>query len=335
MPTIIALRRRALAFLPLLAAAGLQAPVAWAQADAANWPDKPVRIVVPFPPGGGTDALARILSTELSRIWGQTLVVDNRAGAQGSIGTQHAVKSPPDGYTLVFAHQGVMTVNPHLYRNMGFDPLKDWMPVTRGTEQPFVLVVNPALPVQNLAELTAMARKVPGKLSFASSASGPQMAGEMYKLAAGVDMLHVAYKGAGPAVVDLLANTVPLMVANPTSVAPHIRAGKLRGLVVFGSKRLDILPDVPTAAEAGLPDLGGNPEWYGFGVPVGTPPAIVQKLNRDLTAALMAPQVQKAIRDLGMMPSPSTPEEFARQIRADHETWGRVVKAAGVKVDGN
>ena len=329
------LRRRALAALPLLAAIGLSAPSAWAQADASHWPDKPVRVIVPFPPGGGTDALARILGVELSRIWGQPLVVDNRAGAQGSIGTQVAVKSPPDGYTLVFAHQGVMTVNPHLYRNMGFDPLKDWIPVTRGTEQPFVLVANPALPVQNLAELTAMARAAPGKLTFASSASGPQMAGEMYKLAAGVDLLHVTYKGAGPAVIDLLANTVNLMVANPTSVAPHIKAGKLRGLVVFGPKRLDILPEVPTAAEAGYPDLGANPEWYGFGVPVGTPPAIVQKLNRDLTAALNAPQAQKSIRDLGLVPSPSTPEEFARQIRADHETWGKVVKASGAKADGN
>ena len=329
------LRRRALAPLTLLAALGLNGPQAWAQADAANWPDKPVRMLVPFPPGGGTDALARILTTELTRIWGQPVVVDNRAGAQGSIGTQAAVKSAPDGYTIVFAHQGVMTVNPHLYRAMGFDPLKDWMPVTRGTEQPFVLVANPALPAQNLAELTAMARGAPGKLSFASSASGPQMAGEMYKLAAGVDMLHIPYQGAGPAVVDLLANTVSLMVANPTSVAPHIKAGKLRGLVVFGAKRLDILPEVPTAAEAGLPDLGANPEWYGFGVPSGTPPAIVQKLNRDLTAALMAPQAQKSIRDLGMMPSPSTPEEFARQIRADYDTWGKVVKASGAKVEGN
>jgi tripartite-type tricarboxylate transporter receptor subunit TctC len=299
----------------------------------AAFPDKPVRLVVPFPPGGGTDALARILGQELTKMWGQQVVIDNRAGAQGNIGTAYALKAPADGYTLLLAHQGVLTVNSHMYTKIGFDPVKDLMPVTRGTEQPFVLVVNPSVPVRNLKELTELAKKQPGKLTFASTASGPQMAGEMYKMASGTELLHVAYKGAGPAVVDLLAGHVNMMFANPASVAPHVKTGKLNALVVFGKSRIEALPDTPSALEAGYPQLSETPEWYGFAVPAGTPPAIVGQLNTDIVKALQAPEVQQAIRTLGMTPSPSTPEEFARQIRVDHETWGKVVRASGAKAE--
>ncbi|QHI98312.1 tripartite tricarboxylate transporter substrate binding protein [Xylophilus rhododendri] len=320
---------------PLLALLGAACLPGALHAQGGAWPEKPVRLIVPFPPGGGTDALARILATGLSRLWGQPLVVDNRAGAQGNIGTQMAIKSPPDGYTLVFAHQGVMTVNPHLYAQIGFDPLKDMQPVSLGTVQPFLLVAHPSVPASNLAELTALAKREPGKLTFASSASGPQMAGELYKATAGVSMLHVAYKGAGPAVVDVLGGTVNLMVANPTSVAPHIKSGKLKGIVVFGNERIDILPEVPTAAEAGFPELGRNPEWYGFGVPTGTPAAVVQKLNHDIGSVLNSDEAQKAIRGLGLIPSPSTPEAFAQRLRSDYEVWGRVVKISGAKAEGS
>ena len=299
----------------------------------ASYPDRPVRLVVPFPPGGGTDALARILAPALTKIWGQQVIVENRAGAQGNIGTLLAVKSPPDGYTLIFAHQGVMTINAHTYARIGFDPLKDIVAVTRSTEQPFVLVVNPAVPARSLAELTALAKSRPGKLTFASSASGPQMAAELYKMASGTDMVHVAYKGAGPAVIDLLAGHVDMMFANPTSVAPHIKTGKLRGLVVFGRSRIEAMPDVPTAAEAGVPRLGNNPEWYGIAVPLGTPDAIVRKLNTDIVAALKSDAVDTAVRGLGLTPSPTTPEAFAAQIRADYEVWGPVVKASGAKAE--
>ena len=325
------LRRR-----PFLALLGLLSlPAAAQDTGAARWPEKPVRLIVPFPPGGGTDALGRILATGLSRLWGQPLLVDNRAGAQGNIGTQMAVKSPRDGYTLVFAHQGVFTVNSHLYKNIGFDPLKDMAPVTLATVQPFLLVAHPSLPAQTLAELTALAKRQPGKLTFASSASGPQMAGELYKATAGIDMLHVTYKGAGPAVIDVLAGNIDLMVANPTSVAPHIRSGKLKGIVVFGNERIDILPEVPTAAESGFPELGRNPEWYGIGVPAGTPQAIVQKLNRDITTVLEGDEAQKAIRGLGLVPSPSTPEAFAQRIRADDEVWAKVVKTSGARLEND
>ncbi|NLD54848.1 MAG: tripartite tricarboxylate transporter substrate binding protein [Burkholderiaceae bacterium] len=297
------------------------------------YPEKPVHLIVPFPPGGGTDAFARILARELSSMWAQPLVVDNRAGAQGNIGTQVGANAAPDGYTLTFAHQGVFTINPFLYDKIGFDPLADLVAVSRGTQQPFVLVAHPDVPATTLAELTALAKARPGKLTYASSSSGPQMAVEMYKMAAGVNLLHVPYKGAGPAVVDLLAGHVDLMVANPTSVAPHVRSGKLRALVVFGQERVSVLPDAPTAPEAGYPQLGENPEWYGITVPAGTPAAVIDRLNRDIAAALSRPQAQKAIRDLGMTPSTSSPEEFARQIRRDHETWGRVVKASGVRAN--
>jgi len=302
-------------------------------AAAAAYPAKPVRFIVPFPPGGGTDAVARILGTKLAKMWGEQVLVDNRSGAQGNIGTALGVKAPPDGYTLIFAHQGVLTINSHIYANIGFDPIKDLVPVARTTEQPFVVVVNPALPVHSLKELTELAKAQPGKLTFASSSSGPQMAGEMYKLASGTDLLHVAYKGAGPALVDVLAGHVDMMFANPSSAAPHVKSGKLRALAVFGKKRIEAMPDVPTAAEAGYPKLGENPEWYGVAVPVGTPAAIVSQLNADIITALRSPEVDKAIRALGLTPSPSTAEEFARQIRVDHETWGKVVKASGVKAD--
>lgn len=302
-------------------------------AAAQSFPDRPVRLIVPFPPGGGTDAVARIVGVELSKIWGQQLIIDNRAGAQGNVGTALGAKAPPDGYTMIFAHQGVLTINSFLYQNIGFDPIKDIVPVSQVTEQPFVLVVHPGLPVNSLKELTELAKKQPGKLIFSSSSSGPQMTGEMYKMAAGVDMLHVPYKGGGPAVIDLLAGHVSIMFANPTSVVPHVKTGKLRALAAFGNARFEALPDVPTAAEAGYPELGKNPEWYGFAVPVGTPANIVQKLNGDIVTVLNMDSVQKAIRALGMTPAPSTPQEFANKIRTDHEIWGKVVKASGVKAE--
>ncbi len=302
-----------------------------ALAQGAFAPTRSVTIVVPFPPGGGTDALARILGEKLTHIWKQQVIVDNRAGAQGNIGTGFAAKAAPDGYTLALAHQGVFTVNPHLYKDAPFDPLKDFKPVIRGTQQPFVLVAHPSLAANSVKELVVLAKSQPGKLFFGSSASGPQLAGELLKFATQIDMTHVAYKGAGPAVVDLLAGHIPLMVANPTSVAPHVRSGKLKALVLFGKDPLDVLPGTPTADQAGYPALGDMPEWYGIAVPVATPQALVMALNKDLNDALNDANVQSRIRTLGLVPAASTPQEFADQIQRDYQSTARLVKLSGIE----
>lgn len=306
---------------------GVVSPV-WA--DSAFNPTKPVKIVVPFPPGGGTDALTRILSEKLGQIWNQQVIVENRAGAQGNLGTAYGAKAAPDGYTLTLAHQGAFTVNPHIYKDTGFDPIKDFIPITRGTQQPFVLVVNPSLNVKNLKEFIAFAKTQPGKLSYGSSASGPQLTGEMFKAVTGVDMMHVAYKGAGPGIIDVLAGHINLFVANPTSVAPYIRDGKLIGLVMFGPDTVSVLPNTPTAAQAGFPELGKMPEWYGYAVPAGTPAKVVEQLNKDLTAALNDPSVKARLEGLGLNASPSTSKEFADQIQRDLTTTKDLVKKAGL-----
>lgn len=303
----------------------------WAvQAQGAFAPSRSVSIVVPFPPGGGTDALTRIMAERLSQLWRQAVIVENRAGAQGNIGTAYAAKAVPDGHTLVLAHQGVFTVNPHLYKDAPFDPLKDFRPVSRSTQQPFVLVAHPSLPADSLSALVALAKSQPGKLSFGSSASGPQLAGELFKSVAQLDMLHVAYKGAGPAVVDLLAGHIPLLVANPTSVAPHVRSGKLKALVLFGKDPLEVLPGTPTAEQAGYPSLGEMPEWYGIAVPAATPGSVVTQLNKDLHTVLNDPAVKTRLSALGLVSSTSSAEEFAEQIKRDHMSAAKLVQRSGL-----
>ncbi|MEI6115695.1 MAG: tripartite tricarboxylate transporter substrate binding protein [Burkholderiales bacterium] len=306
-----------------------------ALAEGAFKPTGPVRIVVPFPPGGGTDAMSRILGEKLGAIWQQPVIVENRPGAQGNVGTAYALKTPPDGMTWVVAHQGVLAVNPFLYKkDLGFDVFQDMVPIGRATQQPFVLVANPKVPASTLKELEALAKAEPGKLSFGSSAAGPQLAVEMFKYTTGVDMLHVAYKGAGPAVIDVLAGNIDMLVANPTSIAQHVKSGKLKALVAFGSEPVSVLPGVATAPQAGYPMLGDIPEWYGFAVPAGTPEATVRKLNEDLNTALRDPVVARKLSELGLNASPTTPAEFANQIRRDNERWGKLIREAGVRMDG-
>ena len=297
------------------------------------YPGKSVRLIVPFPPGGGTDGLARVLGAKLAEYWGQQVIVDNRGGAQGNIGTAIGSKAAPDGYTITLGHQGALTINPHLYSNPGYDSLRDFAAVTRATEMAFILVVHPSLPVKSMKELELLAKRNPGKLTFASTSAGPQMAGELFRLTTKTDMLHVPYKGGGPAVIDLLAGHVTIMFSNPTSTVPHVKAGKLRALGVMDRKRNDALPDVPSALEAGYPDLSNVIEWYGIVVPSATPRDIVMKLNGDIHRALSAPEVLKRITSLGQTPSPSTPEEFAELIRTEYARWGKVVKASGAKAD--
>ena len=300
---------------------------------AQGFPDKAVRLIVPFPPGGGTDGFGRILGAKLTEIWGQQVIIDNRGGAQGNIGTALGARAAPDGYTLTLAHQGALTINPHLYSKPGYDTLRDFAGVSRGTDMAFILVVHPALPVRSMKELASLARQNPGKLTFASTSSGPQMAGELFRLTTKTDMLHIPYKGGGPATIDLLAGHVAIMFANPTATVPHVKVGKLRALGVMGPKRNEALPEVPTAIEAGYPDLGNVIEWYGVAAPAATPRDIIARLNASVVQAINSPDVFKRITSLGQTPVTSTPEEFDGWIRSEFERWGKVVKASGAKAD--
>jgi tripartite-type tricarboxylate transporter receptor subunit TctC len=315
--------KRLLAVLALCAATGAHA----------QFPEKPVRFIVPFPPGGGTDALARILGAKLAEQWGQQVLVDNRAGAQGNIGTAAGAKAAPDGYTMTFAHQGALVINPHLYKDPGYDTMRDFAPVARATEMAFVAVAHPSVPATDLRELVQYARRNPGKLTFASTSAGPHIVGELFKQATGTDLVHVPYKGAGPAINDLLGGQVALMFSNPTSTVPHVRSGKLRALGVMDSKRNPSLPDVSSALEAGLPELASVIEWYGVVVPAATPPAIVRRLADSVLRAMAEPDVVARLTQIGQTPSPADPEEFGRLIREDYARWQRVVKAAGVKAE--
>ena len=311
----------------------LAVPAAAQERFPAQFPDRPVRFIVPFPPGGGTDALARILAAKLGELWGQQVVVDNRAGAQGNIGTAAGAKAPADGYTLTFAHQGALVINPHLYKDTGYDTLKDFAAVARTTEMAFIAVAHPSVPAKDLKELAQYARQNPGKLTFASTSAGPHIVGELFKLTTRTDLVHVPYKGAGPAINDLLGGQVSLMFSNPTSTVPHVKTGKLRALGIMDSKRSPALPDVPTALESGFAELSNVVEWYGVVVPAATPREVVQKLSIDILKAMNLSEIQNRVVQIGQVPSPAGAEEFDRYIRADYERWGRVVKASGARVE--
>lgn len=300
---------------------------------AAEFPEKPVRFVVPFPPGGGTDALARILAGKLTEYWGQQIIIDNRGGAQGGVGTAVGAKAAADGYTITLGHSGALVINPHMYDNPGYNTLKDFAPVTRGTEMPYVLVLHPSVPAKTMKELAALAKAHPGKLTFASTSAGPQLMGELFRLTTGTDMVHVPYKGAGPAVVDLLGGHVGIMFTVPTSVGPHIRAGRLRALSVSGAKREESLPTIPTMTEAGFKDFGDAREWYGIVVPTGVPADVIGRLNTALVRALKEPDVQKKLQPLAQQPVPGSAAEFGDYIRTQYGLWGKVVKATGAKAN--
>ncbi|MGZ5148849.1 MAG: Bug family tripartite tricarboxylate transporter substrate binding protein [Burkholderiales bacterium] len=317
-------------FLVLTALLAIAVAPSWA---ADTYPTRPIRFIVPFPPGGGTDAFARIIGIKLAESWGQQVIVDNRPGAQGNIGCAVAAKTTPDGYTILLAHQGALTINPHLYASPGFNTLRDFAAVARGTETAMVLVSHPSVPAKTMKELAAYAKQNPGKLTFASTASGQQMAGELFKLTTATDIVHVPYKGAGPAVLDLLSGNVALMFSNPTSIVAHVKAGKLRAIAVLGKVRNDALPAAQTAVEAGYPELAQVLEWYGVAAPASTPRSIIEKLNAAIVRALRTPDVVQRMNALGQTISPSGPDEFAKQIRDDFERWGRVVKASGAKAE--
>ncbi len=303
-------------------------------ARAQGYPTKPITIIVPFPPGGTTDILARILAQYMSTELGQSVVIDNRGGAGGNIGTQAAARAPADGYTLLMGTVGTHAINASLYKKLPYDPIKDFVPLSRVAMVPNLLVANPSQPYKTVQELIAYARANPGKINYGSSGNGTSihLSGELFKSMAKVEMTHIPYKGSAPAVSDLIGGQIAIMFDNMPSALPHVKAGKLRAIALTSARRSPELPDVPTVAEAGLPGYEAT-SWFGMFAPAGTPPAIVAKLNDTIVKALNDPEIRKKIVEQGGEPHPEKPEQFAAFIKAETAKWGKVVKESGASVD--
>ena len=298
------------------------------------YPTKPVTIIVPFAAGGTTDILARIIGQALTAELGQSVVVDNRAGAGGNIGGQAAAKAAPDGHTLFMGTVGTHAINASLYKKMPFDPVKDFAPLTRVANVPNLLVANPAQPYKSVKDLIAYAKANPGKVTFGSSGNGSSihLSGELFKSLAKVDMQHVPYKGSAPAVTDLLGNQIGIMFDNMPSAIQHVRSGKLVPLAVTTAKRSPELPNVPTIAEAGVPGYEAT-SWFGMFAPAGTPAPVLAKLNAAIVKVLAQPDVKKKINEQGAEVYSETPEQFAAFIQAESVKWGKVVKESGASLD--
>ena len=300
----------------------------------AEYPDKPVKIIVPYPPGGTTDILARVIAQRLGERLKQSFIVENRGGASGAIGTQAVAKSPADGYTLCMGTIGTHGINSALFKNLPYDAVKDFAPITIVGITPNVLTVHPSVPAKNLQELLALARAKPGTLNFGSTSPGgsPHMAGELFKTMANIDIAHIPYKGAGPMLIDLIGGQIQMGFDNMPSSIGHIRSGKLRAIAVTTTKRWPGAPDVPTMAESGLPGYEVS-AWFGLLAPAGTPKPVVDLLYKNISDILKQPDMVKQLFELGAEPGGNTPEAFARYIAADVEKWTRVVAATGVKVE--
>ena len=297
-------------------------------AAAAEWPTKPVRMVIGFAPGGGTDVTARALSNKLTGSLGQQVIVDNRPGHSGTIAADIVSKAVPDGHTVLLGTIALV-VNPVLTKKMPFDTFKDLLPVTQAADSTNILIVHPSVPAKSVKELIALAKSKP--LNGGSSGIGGtgHLAVELFNLQAGTKITHVPYKGGGPAMVDLLAGNINLIFATAASSIAHIKAGKARALAVTTAKRSALVPDLPTVAEAGLKGYEAN-NWNGFFVPAGTPRAVINKLNKDLTAALTAPDIKDFLFKQGLDAAPGTPEQFAKYMRSEYAKWAKVIKAAGI-----
>jgi tripartite-type tricarboxylate transporter receptor subunit TctC len=304
-----------------------------AAAQASDFPTKAIRIVVPFPPGGATDAAARLVAVKMAEHWGQPVLVDNRAGAGGNVGSELVAKSPADGYTLVMGVTGSHAINTSLYSKMPYDPVADFVAISQVAVVPNVLVVHPSVPAKNLAELMALAKKEPGKLNYASLGNGTaaHLGMEMLKSEAGVDITHVPYKGSAPAVSDLLAGQVQMMVDGLPSALPHVKAGKLRAIAITSLHRAPSLPDLPTIAET-YPGFYAD-AWSGLFAPKGTPQPVVDKLSAEVQRILKLPEVREKLAALGAEPVGSTQAEFAAHVKKEIGKWAKVVKTSGAKVD--
>lgn len=324
------LNRRTLA---LLAAALVLPGAAMAQPDAA-WPAKPIKWVVPFPPGGAMDAIARTLGEKAARALGQPFVIENRPGAGGNIGADYVAKQPADGYTIMITSIGMAT-NKALYAKLGSDPVKDFAPISLLAVVPNVLVVNTAKSSdKSVKDVLAHARREPGKLTYASAGNGTSihLAGEVFASMAGLDLMHVPYKGSGPAVTDMLGGQVDLMFDSITSARPHIQSGKLRALGLTTARRSSALPDVPTIAEAGVPGYEVSP-WFAVFATAGTPPDVVARLNKALVEAMRQPDTLKKLESLGAEPIGSTPQELAAHLNKELDRWGRLIRERNIRMD--
>ena len=303
-------------------------------ATAQGWPEKPVRFVVGFTPGGPSDILARALGQKLAESWGQQVVIENRPGAGGNIAAELVAKSAPDGATWLLGNNSILATNQSLYGRLGYDPVKDFAPVALVAIQPNILVVNPDVPVKSVKELIALAKAKPGELNYASSGSGAaaHLAGELFKAMTGVQMLHVPYKGAQPALTDVIAGQAQLMFATSASVIPYIKSGRLRALAVTTAQRSASVPDLPTVSEAGVPGFEAT-TWHGVVVPAATPAPLVERLNADIVRVLRMRDLRERLESLGAEVAPGTPRDFAEYIAREIPKWAKVVKDSGARAE--
>jgi len=311
----------------------LALPAAFTQAQ--TYPDKPLRMIVGYPPGGGTDVVARIIAPKLSEQLGQSVVIENRPGATGITAAGYVAKSPPDGYVLMMGHVSINAIAPSIFSKLPYDAEKDFAPITLAASVPHFVVVHPSLPVRSIRELVAYAKAHPGKLSFPSAGNGstPHLAGEMFKTLAGVDMVHVPYKGSGQSMQDLLGGQHAVAFDTVPAVGPYVRSGKLRPLAVTSARRLAEFPDLPTVAEAGVPGYQMT-TWYGVFAPGGTPAAIVNRLHAEIMKAMQTPEVHERLVQIGVDDTVTrSPQEFAALVRADTARYAKVVKETGVHID--
>lgn len=298
----------------------------------AGYPDKPVRMLVGFAPGGGTDATARAIAPKLSELLGHQVIIDNRPGATGNIATDIVAKSNPDGYTILMGTIAALAINPSLYQKLPFDPIKDLAPVTRAVDSTNVLVVHPSVAAKSVKELITLAKSKSLNCGSSGVGGAGHLALELFNLQAGVKMTHVPYKGGGPAMIDLLGGNIQLIFATAASAVGHIKTGKIRALAVTTLKRSPLVPDLPTVAETGLKGFEAN-NWYGIVVPAKTPHAIIMRLNKDASTALLTPDIKELLFKQGLDVAPESPEAFGAYIKSEGAKWAKVVKASGLKAE--
>jgi len=315
-----------------IATMGLMVTVSHAQT--ASFPDRPVTIVVPFPPGGGTDAGARLIAQKLSTRWGQSVIIDNKAGASGMVGSEYVSRAKPDGYTLLIGNIGTFSINPSLYKKMPYDPDKAFVPVSMIAELPYFLLVTPSMKANNVKEFIAFAKANPGAVTYASSGSGsgPHLAGEMFEKATGLDMMHVPYKGGGPAAADVMAGHVNMYFSTVLESIGSVKSGKLKALGASSLVRSPAMPELPTIAESGVPGFDAT-SWIGIAAPAGTPSALVDKIAADIKAVISEQDTKQTLIQQGATPMPLTPTAFKARIESDRVRYAKVIKEGNVQVD--